>query len=121
MKTIHLNDIEGTSFRTGRHTKVMIGAHSPIQANHFVMGHVEIEPNGTVPIHYHDQEEVYFIAKGRGTMLVGDEKREVQEGTSIYLPPNVPHELVNGPDSPMIMMFVYSPAGIVSHWEEELK
>jgi quercetin dioxygenase-like cupin family protein len=121
MQTIRLSEIAGTKFPTGRHTRVMIGAHSPVQAENFVMGYVVMEPNGSVPIHTHEQEEVYFIAEGKGTMQVGDEKQEVEGGMAIYLEPNVEHELVNGPDGRMVMIFVYSPAGVVKHWEEEQK
>jgi quercetin dioxygenase-like cupin family protein len=121
MQTIQLNEIVGTRFPTGRHTRVLVGAHSTLQAENFVMGYVVIDPNGTVPIHSHEQEEVYFIAEGKGKMQVGDEIQEVESGKAIYIQPNVQHELINGPDGNMVMIFVYSPAGVVKHWEEEQK
>ena len=78
MQTIRLESIPGDRFPSGRHTRVFIGANSPIQAANFVSGFVVIEPNGTVPLHEHEQEEVYYILKGTGEMVVGEE-REVLE------------------------------------------
>jgi len=121
MQTIQIQDLQGTVFPTGRRTRVIIGANSPVQADNFVMGYVELEPNGTVPMHSHENEEVYFIAEGEGSMIIGDEKQKVTGGTAIYIPSNIKHELINDSTSKMVMMFVYSPAGVVSHWAEELK
>ncbi|QQK75376.1 cupin domain-containing protein [Salicibibacter cibarius] len=121
MKTINLADIPGMTFPTGRYTRVMIGADSPIQAENFTMGYVKVNPQGSVPKHVHEQEEVYFIAEGNGRIEVGNEVKEVSAGTSIYIPSNVPHELVNTGNETMTMIFVYSPAGTVDHWDEERK
>jgi quercetin dioxygenase-like cupin family protein len=121
MQIINLTDINGTTFPTGRKTRVMIGATSPITADNFVMGYVEIEPNGSVPMHSHEQEEVYFIVQGEGTIQINNETETIQEGSAVYIPSFTKHELINTSNVKMIMMFVYSPAGIVSHWAEEQK
>lgn len=121
MSKINLNDIEGMRFPTGRHTRVLIGADSPIQADNFTMGYVKIDPQGSVPKHDHYQEEVYYIVAGNGTINLDGEISEASEGTAIYIPSNTSHELINTSDNEMIMMFVYSPAGTVEHWDEERK
>lgn len=121
MSKINLNDIEGMRFPTGRHTRVLIGADSPVQAENFTMGYVKIDPQGSVPKHEHHQEEVYYIVDGSGTIELGDDISEVTAGTAVYIPSNTPHELVNTGSVEMVMMFVYSPAGVVDHWDEERK
>ena len=121
MKIMQLEDAERTYFPTGRNTRVLIGAHSPVQAENFVMGYVELDPGGSVPMHEHIQEEVYYIVKGAGSIEVGDETKEVRTGDAIYIPTNKPHCLTNTSENPMTMMFVYSPGGTVKHWEEEKK
>lgn len=45
-----------------------------------------------------DIEQMYYILKGRGQVLIGDEKRDVQEGDAIYLPVTVPHQAFNHED-----------------------
>lgn len=108
-------------FPTGRHTRVLVGADSPVQADNFTMGYVRMDPQGSVPKHEHYQEEVYYIVEGNGMMELGNEISDVHAGTAVYIPSNTPHELVNTGTKEMIMMFVYAPAGIVDHWDEERK
>lgn len=121
MDKIDFEKIEGMKFPSGRQTKVIVGANSPIQAENFVLGIVELEPNGKVPLHSHEQEEVYVILEGKGKIRVGEEVSPVRSGIAVYLPPHTEHELINDSDQPMKMMFTYAPAGVVSHWEEEKK
>jgi quercetin dioxygenase-like cupin family protein len=121
MKLIHLDEIAPSVFPTGRKTKVMIGSGSPVQAERFVMGRVEIEPGGKVPMHSHEQEEVYYIVSGKGDIQLGQEQSPVHEGCAVYIPPNVEHELRNTGTAHMVMIFVYAPGGVVSHWQEEME
>ncbi len=119
MQTITLESIPGEKFPSGRHTRVLIGAQSPIQAANFVSGFVVIEPNGSVPFHDHEQEEVYYILKGAGEMTVEEESRIIEGVSAVYIPPNRKHSLKNVGQEELHMLFVYSPTGVVSHWEEE--
>jgi len=119
MQTINLKELPGEKFPSGRHTRVFVGPQSPIQANNFVSGFVIIEPNGSVPLHEHEQEEVYYVLKGRGEMTVGEETQTMQAVSAVYIPPNTRHTLRNSGDEELHMLFVYSPAGVVSHWQEE--
>jgi quercetin dioxygenase-like cupin family protein len=121
MQTISLKDIPGDTFPSGRHTRVFIGAQSRLQAHNFVSGFVIIEPNGTVPLHDHEQEEVYYILKGKGEMMVDGETQLMEGVSSVYIPSNVKHTLKNIGSEELHMLFVYSPAGVVSHWQEEKK
>ena len=66
MEIINVADIAGMEFPAGRRTRVMVGPGAKLEAANFVMGHVTIYPGGSVPIHAHEQEEVYFIVAGQG-------------------------------------------------------
>ena len=119
MQTISLSDIPGEKFSSGRHTRIFVGAESLLQAEKFVSGYVVIEPGGKVPEHDHEQEEVYYILQGRGEMTVGGEIETLESVSAVYIPPNQKHALKNSGKEELHMLFVYAPAGIVSHWEEE--
>ena len=121
MKKIHFEEIEGTHFPAGRRTRVIVGKESPLQAKGFVMGRVRIFPGGSIPAHGHFNEEIYHILSGTGEMQVGDETGAVRAGDTVYMDPDVPHTLRNTGDSDMEILFVYSPAGVVEHWREELE
>jgi mannose-6-phosphate isomerase-like protein (cupin superfamily) len=117
----HVSEVPGTEFPAGRLTRVVIGPQCEIKARHMVLGHVTIYPGGSVPLHQHEQEEVYTVIAGEGEITVGGETRPVRPVSMTYIPSNQPHSLVNTGTADLVMLFAYSPAGIVDHWHEELE
>ena len=121
MDIINVADVGGTEFPAGRRTRVLVGPDAPLEAERFVMGHVTIYPGGSVPLHSHEQEEVYYIAAGEGSIAVDKEVRSVRSGDCIYIRPQKMHMLKNTATENMIMMFCYAPKTVAEHWAEELK
>jgi mannose-6-phosphate isomerase-like protein (cupin superfamily) len=117
-----LDEIAGRTYPARRTTQNLVGGASPIQATHFSMGWVTLEPGGgQVPWHNQAQEEVYLIVEGEGEMCLGEERRQVRSGQAVYIPPGVFHQLTNTGETPMIMIYCYGPAGDVAHWRQELE
>ena len=121
MEMINVADIAGMEFPAGRRTRVMVGPGAMLEAANFVMGHVTILPGGSVPIHSHEQEEVYFIVEGQGNIQVAGESRDVRSGDCIYIRPQLEHVLTNAGQTDMVMMFCYSPKTVAAHWAQEMK
>ena len=116
-----LDQITGRTYPARRRTQNLVGGASPIQARHFSMGNVTLEPNGgQVPWHNQEQEEIYFVIEGTGEMCLGAERMEVHGGQAVYIPPAVFHQLTNTGDGPLRMIYCYGPAGDVAHWRQEL-
>ena len=116
-----LNHIAGRTYPARRRTQNLVGGASPIQMKGFSMGYVTLEPNGgQVPWHNQDQEEVYFIVEGTGEMCLGEERQTMMTGQVVFIPPGVFHQLTNIGDTPLIMIYCYSPGGDVAHWKQEL-
>ena len=114
--------ITGRTYPARRRTQNLVGGASPIQATHFSMGHVTLEPGGgQVPWHNQEQEEIYFIVEGTGEMCLGEERMEVGSGQAVYIPPRVFHQLTNTGTTPMRMIYCCGPAGDVAHWRQELE
>jgi mannose-6-phosphate isomerase-like protein (cupin superfamily) len=121
MTTADLGRILGRTYPAGRRTQNLVGGASPIQAGTFSMGYVTLEPGGgQVPWHNQDQEEVYFIISGTGEACLGEERAVLAAGQAMYIPPRVFHQLTNTGEAPLIMIYVYGPAGDVAHWRQEL-
>ena len=53
----------------------------------------EVAGGGYVDPHSHPTHEFYYVLNGRGTMIIGDEKREIRQGDLVYIPPDVVHSL----------------------------
>jgi len=122
MTTADLAKISGTTYPAGRRTQNLAGGASPIQAKSFCMGYVTLDPDGgQVPWHNHDNEEVYFIVSGKGEACLGEERAILTQGQAFYVPPTVFHQLTNIGSEPLIMVYVYAPAGDVAHWRQELE
>jgi mannose-6-phosphate isomerase-like protein (cupin superfamily) len=116
-----LAGIIGRTYPARRRTQNLVGGASPIQAKHFSIGNVTLEPNGgQVPWHNQEQEEIYFVVEGTGEMCLGKELRTLRSGQAVYIPPGVFHQLTNIGDTPLRMIYCYGPAGDVAHWRQEL-
>ncbi|MBN2452011.1 MAG: cupin domain-containing protein [Lentisphaeria bacterium] len=121
MTVADLAAIAGRTYPARRRTRNLVGGASPIQADHFCMGHVVLEPRGgQVPWHNQDAEEVYFVVEGTGEMCLGSERRTISAGQAVFIPSGQYHQLTNGGDTPLVMIYVYGPAGDVAHWRQEL-
>jgi len=116
-----LAEIAGRTYPARRKTQNLVGGASPIQATHFSLGNVTLEPHGgQVPWHNQEQEEIYFVVEGSGEMCLGEERRDIRAGQAVYIPNGVFHQLTNTGATPMRMIYCYGPAGDVAHWRQEL-
>jgi quercetin dioxygenase-like cupin family protein len=106
-----LNKIEGRRYPARRRTQNVVGGVSPIQATHFAIGNVTLDPKGG---------QVYFIVEGIGEICLGSELQVLTTGQAVYIPPGVFHQLTNVGDAPLRMLYCYGPAGDVAHWKQEL-
>jgi mannose-6-phosphate isomerase-like protein (cupin superfamily) len=116
-----LAQIPGRRYPARRLTQNLVGGVAPVQATHFALGNVTLDPQGgQVPWHNQEQEEVYFIVEGTGEMCLGEERQIVNGGQAVYIPSGVFHQLTNMGDTPLRMIYCYGPAGDVAHWRQEL-
>ena len=71
---------------------------------------VEGEPGSEQPVHQHSaNEQVYVIVRGRGVMKVGDEEREVDAGTLVFVPPGAGHAIRNTGDEALVFVSATAP------------
>jgi mannose-6-phosphate isomerase-like protein (cupin superfamily) len=122
MTIADLARIAGRTYPARRRTQNLVGGASPIKAENFCMGYVTLEPGGgQVPWHNQEQEEVYFIVRGAGEACLGEERTTLRAGQAAYIPPGVFHQLTNTGAEPLVLIYVYGPAGEVAHWRQELE
>ena len=56
----------------------------------------------------HDDDEVYYVLEGRGSIVVGDETRPVTAGSVIYVAARVEHRFVEIIEELRILVFFAS-------------
>jgi len=119
MKIVKLEEVEGMIFPAGRTTRVLTGQNL-LDTKYFTAGYVVIQPKGRIPLHAHSNEEIYILLKGVGKMKVGSKEEIVEAVSAVFIEPNAEHFLQNTGDDEMIMIFIFSPAGMANHWSEEM-
>ncbi|MBW2056969.1 MAG: cupin domain-containing protein [Deltaproteobacteria bacterium] len=120
MRIVKLSELEGMAFPTGRVTRVLTG-RDLLPTQNFTAGYVVIRPGGTIPPHTHSNEEIYILVKGRAKLVVASEETTVEAVSGVYIEPDSEHALENVGEEDAIMIFVYSPAGVVDHWAHEME
>jgi len=119
MKIVQLNEIKGMTFPAGRTTRVLTGPDL-LPTKHFTAGYVVIQPKGRVPLHAHSNEEIYILVRGTGKIKVESREEIIEAVSAVYIEPDTEHLLQNMGEDEMIMIFIYSPAGMANHWSEEM-
>lgn len=74
----------------------------------------ELPAGSDIIIHRHDiTEEILYIHKGSGTLIVGDEEIHVEEGATVYVPRGTYHGM-QPQEGDMTIAFVSTPPDLVN-------
>jgi len=93
----------------------IIGRFTGEKSDVHSVAHISLAANKSTILHYHPEtEESYYILKGKGRMIVGDEERIIESGQVVLIPKMKKHKLYNLEDGPLEMIAVCVPA-----WEPE--
>jgi quercetin dioxygenase-like cupin family protein len=81
---------------------------------------VTVPPQTLVKPHQHSREDEFsLILSGRVGARIGDETyEEVDEGSSVVKPRNIPHAMWNVADEPARLLEIVTPAGLERYFEE---
>lgn len=72
------------------------------------MSLVSVRPGAAVPEHVHnDEEQVYYVLRGRGTVTLGEMRHAVGPGSAVHIPLGTHHGVANdSPFEPLEYLFV---------------
>jgi quercetin dioxygenase-like cupin family protein len=60
------------------------------------MSLVAVRPGAAVPAHtHHDEEQVYYVLRGHGTVTLGSRRHAVGPGSAVYIPLGTEHGVSN--------------------------
>lgn len=71
----------------------MIFDQSVTPTEKLIVGQAQLSMGEKLPLHYHEQVEVYRITAGTGRMILGDQMIDVIPGMYIFIPSNVLHQI----------------------------
>lgn len=105
-----------TSFASERPYRIWTGAVARVvHGDRITMAAVDLDPNVEVPEHRHHNEQLGFVLRGRVTMVVAGEARELRPGETYTIPSDVPHSARSGPEGATVMD-VFAP--VRADWEK---
>lgn len=89
--------------------ETLSGRNDPVQCR-YSLAHARLLPGKKSLRHALKTTEVYYIIKGRGMMHIGDEKQEVGERDTIYIPPESIQYIENIGDQELEFICIVDPA-----------
>lgn len=89
------------------------------------LGILRLQPKKkTIPNIHPESEELFYILKGKGTLTVDRETKQIKAGQGVYIPPNVTHTFENTGEEVMEFLLILCPPQSgeeikASPWSEE--
>ncbi len=104
------------SLATAKAAPIPEGARSPLLMRHGTMTLRYYQPRGADPQTPHDQDEIYIVAAGRGTVVSGPseellERRAFGSGDAIFVPAGHVHRFVDFTGDFGVWVVFWGPKG----------
>ena len=100
--------------------RLLVGAEQT-PSRGLTVGVAEIPPGGSLILHHHAPEEVYYFLEGEGRTEIDDLSTPVGPGTTLFIPPNAKHRTTNTGTIPLRFVWIFptdSFQEIEYHWDE---
>ena len=79
---------------------------------HLFVGLNCFEPGQSQKVHVHaGSDKFYLVVSGKARMIVGDETREVGEGTIVWAPADLPHGVAQALERTVMLVAIAPPPG----------
>jgi quercetin dioxygenase-like cupin family protein len=79
-----------------------------VHGDRVTFGVIELDPDGLVPEHRHEQEQLGVLLSGSLVFRIGQETRELEPGATWCIPGGTPHEVRTGPAGAVVVE-VFAP------------
>ena len=108
---VGINDGEVLLDGQGRRSSIAVSPETG--STDLALWATELPAGSDIIVHRHDRtEEILFIHKGSGTLIIGDERVAVEEGTTIYVPRGTYHGM-EPQENDLTIVFVATPPDLV--------
>ena len=77
---------------------------------HYSLAWAHVKPDEKTRVHELKVSEVYFILKGKGTMHINNEEKNIGKGDTVYIPPNAAQFIENTGEENLEFLCIVDPA-----------
>jgi quercetin dioxygenase-like cupin family protein len=113
---------EGRTLLVGGGDLVTYKARSAETGDAYFCFEVSTTPGFGPPLHTHAYRELFYVLEGEYEFTFEQDGRiervTGRAGTSVVIPPNVPHTFKNESGAPARLLFVHQPAALEEFFEE---
>jgi mannose-6-phosphate isomerase-like protein (cupin superfamily) len=82
--------------------------HIPVR--HLSLAEALLEAGSSTALHYHtESEEVYYVIRGAGALMIAGEEAEIGPGQAILIPSHQRHRVVNTGNEDLVFLCISSP------------
>lgn len=82
-----------------------------LRERHMSAGLYALDAGTADPQRPHEQDEIYFVVSGRGSLTVGDETTAVARGSVVHVPARVPHRFHHITEDLRVLVVFSPPEG----------
>jgi mannose-6-phosphate isomerase-like protein (cupin superfamily) len=86
---------------------------------HLSIAQARVEPGVTTRLHTLRATEAYYILRGEGETMVGSQRRFVQAGEVVHIPPGTPQQITNTGVEDLVFLAICSPRFRPEDYREE--
>lgn len=97
MKVTHEIEVTKENIAAGENTSKQV-LISDTEGPNFAMRKFTIEPNGFMPNHTNTVEHEQYVLNGNARICIDGKEFDVQKGSVVFIPANVPHWYKNTGD-----------------------
>ena len=80
------------------------------------MGTQHLKGGAGIPVHQHEQDEILVVQEGGGIAIMGESRRPIEKGTTIFIPKGVWHGVENTGDTHLL--WIVTPPGLEGFFRE---
>jgi quercetin dioxygenase-like cupin family protein len=107
VRTIKLDDVEAIPLPKGSWSKKLL-TRDTVGTRKSMLGVSSFQPGTVTALLIHEEEELAYVLSGTGKIRLPDRDVPYGPGEGIYIPPGVPHSVVNDGAEEVVMVFGFS-------------
>ena len=107
IRIIKLDAIEAIPLPKGSWSKKLL-TQATVGAKKCMVGVSCFKPGTITSLLVHDEEELAYVVTGKGKIRLEEGDIPYGAGEGIYIPPGIPHAVVNDGEEEVVMVFTFS-------------